>query len=123
MIRTYARIVAVALVAYSAVGFFILGWGLLPTFYHAGVGLLFAFAGFYQRNGKTVGMMVGGLGVLLLVVKAPMILAPLLWGAHPQHGPIEITCLVVGIASILAARYLPGDTQRSEAQEEERSRV
>ncbi len=114
MIRTYARVAAVALLAYSVAGFFILGWGLLPTFYHAGVGLLFAVAGFYPRNGKTVGMMVGGLGVLLIAVKIPTILTPLLWGAHPQHGPIEITCLVVGITSILAAQYLPdGRRQRS----------
>ncbi len=40
-----------------------------------------------------------------------------MWGSHLMHGPIEITCLVVGITSILAYRYLP-----DEIREEDRSK-
>ncbi len=118
MIGTYARIAAVALLAYAVVGLVVLGWGLAPIFYHAGVGLLFAFVGFWHSvNDETTRWMVGGLGVILVAVKVPMIVAPLLlWGGHLQHGPVEITCLVVGIASILAARYLP-DGIRGRAEE------
>jgi len=50
--------------------------------------------------------MVGGLGVLLVVVKAIIIATPLTWGGPVKHDPIEITCLVLGITSILAAGYL-----------------
>ncbi len=32
-------------------------------------------------------------------------LIPLMWGGHPVHGPIEVTCLVLGGASIMAARF------------------
>ncbi len=53
--------------------------------------------------------MVGGLGVLLVVVKAITIATPLTWGGPAKHGPIEITCLVLGITSILAATYLKDD--------------
>ncbi len=114
MIRTYARIAAVALLALALTGLVVLGWETGAVFYHAGLALLFAFAGFYPSNGRMVRMMVGGLGVLLVAVKAITILMPLTWGRHALRGPIEITCLVVGIASILAAQYLPSDRSRSE---------
>lgn len=109
MIRTYARVAAGMLLAIAVVGFSILGWRATAAFYHAGVGILFAYAGFFQRDDETVRQIVGGLGVLVLVVKALTIVTPLAWGGPPQHGPIEVTCLVVGLASVLAARYLPGD--------------
>jgi hypothetical protein len=50
--------------------------------------------------------MVGGLGVLVLVVKVLTILTPLLWGEALLFGSVEVTCLVIGISSVLAARYL-----------------
>ncbi len=112
MIRTYARVAAVVLLAVAVVGFSIMGWRTTAAFYHAGVALLFAYAGFLQRDSEAIRQIVGGLGVLLLVVKAVTIVTPLTWGGPPQHGPIEITCLVVGLASVLAARYLPGDAPR-----------
>jgi hypothetical protein len=35
-----------------------------------------------------------------------------MWGSHLMYGPIEITCLVVGLSSILASRYLPDEIRR-----------
>ncbi len=54
-------------------------WGFDPLtgLYHVGVGLLFAYAGFLQRDAATVRRMVGGLGVLLLVVKMATVLGVL----------------------------------------------
>ncbi len=84
-----------------------LSWTVGPILYHAAMGLMFAYVGFAQRDARLTRQVVGGLGVLLLVVKGTTILAPLLWGEHILHGPIEITCLLLGIASILAAAFLP----------------
>lgn len=106
MIRTYARIAGVILLAVAAAGFVIFGWETISIFYHAGVGLLFLYVGFSRLEAVTVRQMVGGLGALMVVVKAITIVTPLMWGGPPQHGPVEVTCLVVGILSILAARYL-----------------
>ncbi len=108
MVRTYAQIAGVVLLALAVVGFSFWGWRVTASFYHAGVGLLFLCVGFWLRDPATVRQMVGGLGVLLIVVKAITIMTPLTWGGPAKHGPIEITCLVVGILSILAARYLKG---------------
>ncbi len=114
-IRTYARIAAVVLLALAVFGFWAWEWRVVPAFYHAGVGLLFLYVGFLLKDTTTARQMVGGLGALLLAVKAITILTPLTWGGHALHGPIEITCLVVGVSSILAARYLPEDRRgRSE---------
>jgi hypothetical protein len=51
--------------------------------------------------------MVMGMGVVVLAVKAVEVLASWLLPTQYLHGPIEISCLIVGITSILAARYLP----------------
>jgi hypothetical protein len=48
--------------------------------FHAGVGLLFLYVGFSQLEAVTVRQMVGGLGVLLVVVKVITIVTPLTWG-------------------------------------------
>ena len=106
MIRTYAQVAAVLLVALAVVEFLGLSWTVASGFYHAGVGVLYAYVGFVQRDAEGTRLMVGGLGVLLLLVKGVTIVVPLLWGGAPLHGPIEVTCLVVGISSILAAKYL-----------------
>lgn len=109
MVRTYARIAGVVLLALAVAGFSFWGWRLTANFYHAGVGLLFIYVGFWLRDPTTIRQMVGGLGVLLVVVKTITIVTPLTWGGPSKHGPIEITCLVLGITSILAARYLKED--------------
>ncbi|MDP9412382.1 MAG: hypothetical protein M3P70_18195 [Actinomycetota bacterium] len=108
-IRTYARIAAIFLLAVAVFGFWAREWRVVSIFYHAGVGLLFLYVGFLLKDTAIVRQMVGGLGVLLLAVKAITVLTPLTWGGHALHGPIEITCLVLGVSSILAARYLPDD--------------
>ncbi len=76
------------------------------SFYHAEVGLLFRSVGLVHRDEVVMRHMVGGLGVLLLTVKALTIVILLTCGRHPLHGPVEITCLVLGGVSILAARVL-----------------
>lgn len=107
MMRTYARIVGVLLVLTGLAGFV----GAVDTdggadFYHMAVGGIFVYLGFWQRDAVVVRRVVGGMGVLLLLIKGAIILAPLAWGEGLLLGPIEITCLVVGILSVLAARYL-----------------
>ncbi len=106
MIRTYAQVAAVLLIALAVAGLLGLSWTVASVFYHAGVGALYAYVGFVQRDAESARLMIGGLGVLLLLVKGVTIVAPLLWGGSALHGPIEVTCLVVGISSILAAKYL-----------------
>lgn len=112
MVRLYAEVAAVALLVTGVVGFSKL-WGFDPLtgFYHVGVGLLFVYAGFFQRDAATVRLIVGGLGVLLLVVKSVTVLAALLVYGRFEHGPVEVTCLVLGVGSILAARYLSDETR------------
>jgi hypothetical protein len=107
MIRQYARVAAVVLLATGAVGFSkVWGFDPLTSFYHVGIGVLFAYAGFFQADATTVRQIVGGLGVLLLVIKAATVLAALVVYGRFEHGPVEITCLVLGAGSVLAARYL-----------------
>lgn len=47
--------------------------------------------------------MVGGMGLMLLLVKAVSTVAPLLWGGKLLLGPIEVTCFVVGVLSVAVA--------------------
>ncbi len=88
----------------------IVGLNVPVNIFHLGVGSLFAYVGFFQQDISIVRTVVGGLGLLLLLVKGVVIVVPLLWGEPPLLAPIEITCLVVGLLSVLAARYLPSDT-------------
>ncbi len=97
------------LLTVAILGFWAWEWRVVSTFYHVGVGLLFLYVGFLIKDATIIRQMVGGLGVLLLVVKAITILTPLTWGGQALHGPIEITCLAVGVSSVLAARYLPDE--------------
>lgn len=107
MLRTYASAAGIVLISLGLAGFLgAMGTDLPANFFHLGVGSMFAYLGFFQRDTEVVRKMVGGLGVLLLVVKGFVIVAPLLWEEPPLLAPIEITCLVVGLLSTLAARYL-----------------
>lgn len=105
MLVTYARIVGVLLILLGLAGFA----GLLETvvatnLYHASVGLFFAYLGFLQRDPWVVRRVVGGMGLMLLLVKAVTTVTPLLWGGRLLLGPIEMTCFVVGVLSIVVAR-------------------
>ena len=107
VLRAYARIVGILLLLTALAG----GANIINTawpadFFHATVGAIFAYIGFLQRDTEVVRQAVGGMGLLLLLVKGATITAPLLWGETPLHGLIEITCLVAGVFSVLAARYL-----------------
>lgn len=104
MLRTYARVVGVLLVLLGLAGFV----GLLETavatnLYHACVGLFFSYLGFWQRDSWVVRRVVGGMGLMLLLVKAVSTVAPLLWGGKLLLGPIEVTCFVVGVLSVAVA--------------------
>jgi hypothetical protein len=106
-ITAYARIAGAALLAAAVAGAALFGWGAAATFYHASVGLFFLYVGVSGLEGATVRRMIGGLGALVVVVTAVVILASWLLPTQYLHGPIEVTGLVVGVASILAAWYLP----------------
>ena len=107
MIRVYASVAGIVLVSLGLAGFGgIVGTDLPANVFHLGVGSMFVYLGFFQRDAEVVRRMVGGLGVLLLSVKGVVIVAPLLWGDPPLLAPVEVTCLVVGLFSVLAARYL-----------------
>lgn len=107
MVRTYASVAGIVLVSLSFAGFVGIAQMNLPaSVFHLGVGSMFVYLGFFQRDAEVVRRMVGGLGVLLLSVKGVVILIPLLWGEPPLLAPVEVTCLVVGLLSVLAARYL-----------------
>lgn len=123
MLRIYARVAAVALLVTGVVGFSKL-WGFDPLtgLYHVGIGLLFAYAAFFHRDPVTVRQMVGGLGVLLLVIKAVTVLGALAVYGVFEHGVVEVTCLVLGAGSILAAWYLPDDTRNFSQRRSSRNR-
>jgi hypothetical protein len=107
MVRTYASTAGLVLVSLSLAGFVGTTQMELPAnVFHLGVGSMFVYLGFFQRDAEVVRRMVGGLGVLLLSVKGVVILVPLLWGEPPLFAPVEVTCLVVGLLSILVARHL-----------------
>ena len=74
-----------------------LGWSILAHAYHVALGLLFGLTGLLVRDKETVRLMVGGLGVLLVVVKGISVLGLLVVGENPLWGPIEMTCFVVGL--------------------------
>lgn len=106
MIRMYASVAGIVLVSLGLAGFVgIMEMDLPANVFHLCMGGMFIYLGFFQRDVEVVRKMVGGLGVLLLSVKGVVIVAPLLWGEPPLLAPVEITCLVVGLFSVLAARY------------------
>src|ERR687890_371078 len=106
-ITTYAQLAGIALLVVAAAGAALFGWGGAATFSHASVGFLFLYVGVSGLESATVRRMIGGLGALVVVVTAVVILASWLLPLQYLHGPIEVTGLIVGVASILAARYLP----------------
>jgi tellurite resistance protein TehA-like permease len=76
------------------------------------VGIFFLYVGFSKLETTTVRQMTGGLGVLLVAVNGIVILASWLLPTEYLHGPIEVTSLIVGFTSILAARYLADQRSR-----------
>ena len=105
--KYYARGAAAVLVSVGLAGFVdALSEDYPSGSYHVALGLLFGYAGFFVRNREAVRQLIGGLGVLVLVVNGLYIPVPLLWGGHPLWGPIEVSCLIVGIVSVLAAKFL-----------------
>jgi hypothetical protein len=105
-IKAYARIAGIALLVVAA-GLALFGEYPSAIYYHAGVGLFFLLVGFSRLEITYVRQMVGGFGVLLVAIGGTAILATWLSPMRYLHGPIEITSVIAGLASVLAARYLP----------------
>lgn len=104
---------ALALAALAVAGATVLHWPASSNFYHAVVALLFACAGFFVPDHVVVRQLVMGLGVLVLGVKVLMVAALWLSLGRFEHGPMAVTCFVVGTTSILAAAYQPTGRDRS----------
>lgn len=105
--KYYARLVAVGLIFLGvASSEHTLGWSWLPTAFHLILAALFAYAGFFVRDKETVQDFLEGFGWLLAVVKG--ISALTLWalGEVVLWNPIEWTCVLIGVSSILVGRYL-----------------
>ena len=68
---------------------------------------MFLYVGFLDRDRDSVRLEVGGLGMVVLVSKSLMILALLLAFGYFEYDLMAVSCLVVGISSLLAAKYLP----------------
>lgn len=86
-----------------------LGLGIpwIADLYNVSVGLFFAYAGFFVRDGEAVRRIIEGLGVLMAVDATFIIFAPLLLGMPTLFwGPIEAILLAIGATSILAAKIL-----------------
>ncbi len=79
---------------------------------HLGVGVFFAYFGFFTRDIAATRLFVGGMGVLLLISKAYLFIVRWLSGEPPFGGITHVVCLVIGITSILAARYLRSGQRR-----------
>ncbi len=108
MVWIYSRAAELILVALGLLGFSdVLGWDPLATTFHLLVGLLYFCTTLLLKDELSVRRIIGGLGVLLVVTKVVTIASSALLGDEPLHGPVEITCLVLGLTSILAARFLP----------------
>ena len=113
--RAYAWVAAVVLILVGLLGFArAVSWSWLPSLFHVGLGLLFGYAGLFLPRAEDVRRMIGALGVLLVAIKGTATLAILLvLGEDLFWGPTEITCFVVGLASILAAWYLRDPSPRN----------
>ena len=106
-LRAYAGSTGMALVVLGGAGFLF-----LPTrgpaaggVFQILVGVLFIYAGLGQRDPVVSRRFVGGMGVLLLLGVGTSVCIGLLFGGGAGvFGPIQKTCLVVGIASVLIAR-------------------
>ncbi len=79
---------------------------------HLGVGMLFAYFGFFTRDTGAMRLFVGGMGILLLVSKVYLFGVHWLAGEPPSASITAVVCLLVGISSILAARYLHAPSRR-----------
>ena len=90
----------------AATGLALFGWYQSAIYYHAGVGLFFLFVGFSRLESTYVRQMVGVSGCSWWR-SGTTILATWLSPLRYLHGPIGITSLIAGVASVMAARYLP----------------
>jgi hypothetical protein len=112
MIRTYARTFGILLLLIGLWG----SSGVIgpaTNFYHMVVGAFFVYLGFLQRDTEIVRQVVGGIGVLLVFAMGSAVVVLLLLSENlllVLLEPIEVVYLVLGISSILAAKYLPSST-------------
>ena len=107
MLKTYARVAGSVLLLVGLAGFSVLPkLSAAESFFHLAVGALFAYLGFWQRDPVVVRRVVGGMGVLLLLSKGAVVAVALLVGdEEPLFGPVEVVCFVIGLLSVLVARF------------------
>ena len=115
-LRRYAQITAAVFIVLSLAGFLsavfdlsgIFGLDVPVNVMHLFAGLIYSYVGFWRNETGAARTLVGGMGLLLLLGKGLLIASDLLIG-HNAFSPVtEVVCLVVGLTSILAAKYLPG---------------
>lgn len=102
-VRAYAGAVLIAL---GAAGLLLSpGSGPAGSLFQISAGALFIFAGLVQRDPVVSRRFVGGMGVLLLFGAGATVCARLLLeGGARVLGPVQASCLVVGLLSVLVAR-------------------
>lgn len=119
LLRYYARIAAVVAALTGLLGFTnTLGWAWLPNVYHLALGFIFGYVGFFMQHQESMRQIVAGMGGLMVTLKVINLLIIWLSGEAIVWGPLEVSCFVLGIASILAARYLRDGSPPRERQRE-----
>ncbi len=117
-LRRYAQITAAVFIVLSLVGFLsavfdlsgIFGLDVPVNVMHLFVGLIYGYVGFWANETAAVRTLMGGMGLLLLLGKG-LLIAGDLWSGHNAFSSVtEVVCLVVGLTSILAAKYSPAGT-------------
>ncbi len=106
VVRIYTRVAAVVLVGVGLLGATnVLEFRSAVNISHLVAGLMYTYLGFLQRDEVTLRFMLAGMGLLLLASKLVLIVSPLFVGAPSLRGPIEITCVLIGLLSLWAFWY------------------
>ena len=116
MIRRYAQVLGVILIALGAVGLAMGDYQLLgllnidfvEDIIHIVSGIFLAYAGFAQRGGEVARNVVGAFGVVYLLVGLLGFIAPNLFGLLPSGYTIadNLIHLVIGAANIAVAWFM-----------------
>ena len=107
-IRTYAFVAGLVLILFGLSGFVSLtGVSVGESAFHVLIGAFFIFLGLGPRDVELVREMVSVGGIALIVAKVIVDGLSLANGDISFLRPIELACLLIGILSVVAARYLP----------------
>lgn len=105
-LRAYAGATGAVLITLGGSGLlFLPSSDPVGSLFQVSVGALFVYAGLGQRDPVISRQFIGGMGVLLLLgVGVAVCTLWLLGGGAGVFGPVQMTSLAVGIASVLVAR-------------------